>query len=254
MVATLPVEGREQVLRHLQRYPIPGSFLCVYMETSGFSATSATVVDHSVALVQLGGATPVIRNLARGMLRWNFSNTPAPILERLHNDLDRLRMAEPAQGTGQYPEYGSAVQHSAIDGREAVATMAASIADAILAGTPVVGHGLLSFHWNFLKPHLPVTVDEQLDSSMLLGGVVDTSHIEKLRQADEGVYAMSSVPLAEWQRNAAAIRSKSKWSLRSFMLPLYGLGVPPGTVLTADDMLIRYCEILQEWYKLGSGT
>lgn len=229
-------------------YPLPTDALVVYIETSGFTAGSAVVVDHAVSEMRGGVVRPQEDIVSSGILNWS-GVLPEQLSVRLQSDLDRIQVSQngkPATGP-RFPYTYAAVESSPNSGYEVMAPAVATIAAALQQGRTVVGHGLLSFGWQFLAPFLPAGSDVASYDQLLLDHVYDTANIEKAIQAENDDWLPArDEPRSSWQRTVGTMRSKSKWSLRSFMFAKYGLQQTKPAYY-ATDMLSSLVDIMQIW-------
>lgn len=244
----MPIQQKAKLSAILSAYPLPTDALVVYIETSGFTAGSAVVVDHSVCEMS-GGVVRIPENIvSSGVLNWD-GVLPDQLSARLQSDLDRIQVSQngkPATGP-RFPYTYDAVLASPNNGYDTMAPAVAAIAGALQQGRTVVGHGLLSFGWQFLAPFLPAGSDVAGYDQLLLDHVYDTANIEKAIQDDTNDWMPApGEPRSSWQRAVGKMRSKSKWSLRSFMFAKYGL---PQTAPAyyATDMLSSLVDIMQIW-------
>jgi hypothetical protein len=220
----------------------------VYIETSGFTAGSAAVIDHAVCEMS-GGVVRIPEDIvSSGILNWN-GVLPEQLAVRLEADLDRIQVSQngkPATGP-RFPYTYNAVCTSPNSGYATMSPAVATIAAALQQGRTVIGHGLLSFGWQFLAPFLPTGSDIASYDQLLLDHVYDTANIEKAIQDDTNDWLPApNEPRSSWQRAVGKMRSKSKWSLRSFMFAKYGLQQTKPAYY-ATDMLLSLVDIMQIW-------
>lgn len=244
----MPIQQKAKLSAILSVYPLPTDALVVYIETSGFTAGSAVVVDHAVCEMS-GGVVRVPEDIvSHGILNW-AGVLPEQLSVRLEADLGRIQVSQngkPATGP-RFPYTYNSVRMSPNSGYATMAAAAADIIEAMQNGRTVVGHGLLSFGWQFLAPFLPAGADPGMYDQLLLDHVYDTANIEKAIQADTDDWLPApNESFSSWQRTVGTMRSKSKWSLRSFMFAKYGLQQTKPDYY-ATDMLSSLVDIMQIW-------
>ena len=241
--------------RILQAYPLPTDGLLVYIETSGFTPGSAVVIDHAVCNL-VNGTIPDGGMVSCGVLNWD-GLLPDALSMRLVSDLDRIQAGQVTSRRDTRPAFpytGAVLSNSDKEGYATMSAAVAAIAAAMLQGRTIIGHGLLSFGWPFLKPFLPVGTNEGAYADMVLDRVYDTANIEKaMSEGDEWMPAVGQ-PFASWQRMVGGYYSKCKWSLRTALFEKYGLQVTPGRLYLAEDMLMSYVDILNQWRQIASGS
>lgn len=229
-------------------YPLPTDALVVYIETSGFTAGSAVVVDHAVCDMTAGVVRIPEDIVSSGILNWD-GVLPDQLAVRLESDLDRIQVSQNAKPlTGpRFPYTYHSVRSSPNSGYDTMAMAVNAIIEALQNGRTVVGHGLLSFGWQFLAPFLPAGTDPATYDQLLLDHVYDTANIEKAIQADTDDWLPApNESFSSWQRTVGTMRSKSKWSLRSFMFAKYGLQQSKPDYY-ATDMLSSLVDIMRIW-------
>lgn len=244
----MPIQQKAKLSAILSVYPLPTDAMVVYIETSGFTAGSAVVVDHAVCEMS-GGAVRVPADIvSSGILNWD-GVLPEQLSVRLEADLDRIQVsqtAKPATGP-RFPYTYQSVRMSTNSGYVTMAQAVTAIIEAMQNGRTVVGHGLLSFGWQFLAPFLPAGTDPGMYDQLLLDHVYDTANIEKAIQADNDDWLPApNESRSSWQRTVGTMRSKSKWSLRSFMFAKYELPQTKSAYY-ATDMLSSLVDIMQIW-------
>lgn len=248
----MPIQQKAKLSAILSAYPLPTDALAVYIETSGFTAGSAVVVDHAVCEMA-GGAIRIPENIvSSGILNWD-GVLPEQLSVRLESDLDRIQVSQngkPATGP-RFPYTYNSVLASPNSGYVTMAQAGTTIIEAMQSGRTVVGHGLLSFGWQFLAPFLPAGTDPAMYDQLLLDHVYDTANIEKAIQDETNDWLPApNEPRSSWQRAVGKMRSKSKWSLRSFMFAKYGLQQTKPAYY-ATDMLSALADIMQIWRSEG---
>ena len=206
------------------------------------------IVDHALCNM-VDGSAPLPESIVScGILNWT-GVLPEALATRLDADLLRIQQTQaerPIFGAPPYPYTPSALHGSELMGYDTMTNVTAAIAAALLQGRTVIGHGLLSFGWQFFKPFLPAGDDTAYDH-LLLSNVYDTANIEKAIQDDDPDWLPEvGLPFAEWQRNCGAIRSKQKWSLRTHMFHKYGCTVPARACL-AIDIMEAYVHTIGMW-------
>ena len=233
-------------------YPLPTDALVVYLETSGFTAGSAVIVDHAVCDMADGVVRIPEDIVSSGILNWG-GVLPEQLAVRLEADLDRIQVSQngkPATGP-RFPYTYNAVLTSPNSGYVTMAQAVADIIEAMQNGRTVVGHGLLSFGWQFLAPFLPAGTDPGMYDQLLLDHVYDTANIEKAIQADNDDWLPApNESFSSWQRTVGTMRSKSKWSLRSFMFAKYELQ-QAASAYYAVDMLSSLVDVMRIWRSEG---
>lgn len=227
----------------------------MYIETSGFTAGSAVVIDHAVCNMHGGVVQFPDDVVSSGVLNWG-AELPEQLSLRLQSDLDRIQAAQVGKVSAcpQFPYTYDMTVQSPLNGYTTMSPAVAAIAAALQQGRTVVGHGLLSFGWQFLAPFLPNGSDPASYSELLLEHVYDTANIEKAIQDDTAGsgdwFPSAGESRADWQRAIGVIRSKSKWSLRSHMFAKYELQKTQQAYYAAD-MLSAYVDIMQIWRSEG---
>ncbi len=209
------------------------------------------IIDNAVADVrghlpyQLGSDI-----ISSGVLNWG-DTLPAQLSDRLANDLGRIQDSQPPvlSDRPRFPYTMEMLNASNRSGVDEMSRLAELIVGTLLSGRMILGHGLLSFAWQFFRVFLESTIDaDRITDDMLLSQVYDTANIERVIQEDHIDFMPApSATFASWQRLCGVMSSKSKWSLRSSMFSRYGLQLQPGRQYFAADMLEEYGKILEIW-------
>lgn len=244
----MPIAQKAKLSRILSVYPLPTDAMVVYIETSGFTAGSAVVVDHAVCNMTAGAVSIPEHTVSSGILNWN-GVLPDQLSVRLEADLDRIQASQigkPSTGP-RFPYTYNSVLTSSNNGYDTMLLAVNAITEALQQGRTVVGHGLLSFGWQFLSLFLPAGSNVVNYDQLLLDHVYDTANIEKAIQADTDDWLPApNESFSSWQRTVGTMRSKSKWSLRSFMFAKYALQQTKPDYY-ATDMLSSLVDIMQIW-------
>ena len=248
MLSPMTVEQMDKLCQIVGQFPVPRDALAVYIETSGFTAGSAVIVDHAVCNMHDTQIVLPDDIVSSGVLNWE-GVLPGPLSSRLESDLARIQESQrqkPATGP-RFPYTYDMLRSSSFHGYETMAPAVAAIAAALQQGRTVVGHGLLSFSWQFLAPFLPDGADPESYDQLLLDHAYDTANIEKIVFGeDDSLLPTRGESFGSWQRACSRIRSKVKWSLRSSMFRKYRL-VEEDHPYMAAHMLQALSEIMQMW-------
>lgn len=234
-------------------YPLPSDGLVVHIETSGFTPGSAVVIDHAVCNM-VNGVIPDNGVVSAGVLNWD-GLLPEALNLRLGVDLERIcagqspltDITRPA-----FPYTRAVLSNSEYEGYGTMAAAVEVVAAALLQGRTVIGHGLLSFGWPFLKPFLPVGTNDSTYTDLLLEYVYDTANIEKAMSEGDEWLPEDNLPRSAWQRRVGAYYSKCKWSLRNALFKKYGMTLEPGRMYFAEDMARVHVAILNQWRQIVS--